>query len=1045
MSVRRRTYNDAPSDGNEYVRQDGAWVLNTGGSGAVPEAPNDAYDYARGSLAWTNDPTFLATNVDHVDFNTAAGYSVGEGELAWNTADGCLNIGMVGGDVILQVGLEHLVYAKAAENLSNGDVVYASGAVGVSSHPEASKFTANGTIEPYLIGGLVTDDFTLGNFGYICMQGVVRSLDTSAWPIGTVLYCSPTVAGGMTSTQPVPPDQAIPIAIVLVSHATQGSVYTRLNPPYSLDQLHDVHITSPTLGDALLYNGGFWHADKIGYDNLDEDITGFTDSWEGMSFDKHDLYVVDDGGLQFEIEKQGGGDVDYWLGNQRATLDCTTGSGTGGRARVALTAGSDANNPATNFIYVTASGSTATLAASTTEPTGAFGWVGKVVVPDATTWATTGEYLIQRTTESMENNSRGLFSHEREKIRSLGTTYLTGGTSTVAITTNGGSPDNVHVEVNAATVSQLHRQSFPAFTTGPYYYGNGTTPYTQITDLNQALSLVDGTAITNNQRYNLVIWGAVNYSTGDCKLFVNLPTDTYLSDEQAKADTNNTADFSVPSAMRTTAFMIARVVLKYTTASGGTFTSLEAYSLLGTPPGVRSGGASAVAATDFLDTEFRVEDDLDTTKKLAFECSGITTGNTRTITIPDYDMTLIDWTNTSSSLLTTGNISSNGGTVYTNDIREYNTANGVTVDSILLKDNYVQRDVNNSFIALMGGSDPLTDTYIQINGSGAAAGANDVNFVTGTLGSTVLKYDHSAPIWDFQSVDMQTLGNTGLGQASVDAIYAFTPRLSVRATAAIQKWANNTASADLYFTKSRNTGVDGHTIVQNGDGLGWIAATGSDGTDFDHDSTGIYMFVDGTPAASSIPGAISFYTAAAGSQYSSERMRITSAGDVGIGYTNPQAKLDIMSDLQFAAGIIVRGVSGAANSWGRIDLVPRNSADTAWDTGGFLYASGTVMAFRSDVTGCILRYNANSSTGRHDFRVNNVSQGTWNSTGLGVDNSSPQTSLHVGGGVTFDEITAPSTPAANDCVLYAKDNGSGKTQLVVKMPDGVETVLATQT
>lgn len=84
--------------------------------------------------------------------------------------------------------------------------------------------------------------------------------------------------------------------------------------------------------------------------------------------------------------------------------------------------------------------------------------------------------------------------------------------------------------------------------------------------MNAALNLTDGTAITNNNRYNLVIWGAVNYESGDCKLFVNLPTDVYGSDSQASADVNATADYSVPDDMRSVAFMISRVVLKYTTA-----------------------------------------------------------------------------------------------------------------------------------------------------------------------------------------------------------------------------------------------------------------------------------------------------------------------------------------------------------------------------------------------------------------------------------------------------------------------------------------------
>lgn len=48
-------------------------------------------------------------------------------------------------------------------------------------------------------------------------------------------------------------------------------------------------------------------------------------------------------------------------------------------------------------------------------------------------------------------------------------------------------------------------------------------------------------------------------------------------------------------------------------------------------------------------------------------------------------------------------------------------------------------------------------------------------------------------------------------------------------------------------------------------------------------------------------------------------------------------------------------------------------------------------------------------------------------------------------GLVLTEISTPPTPAANSCRIYAKDNGSGKTQLVVLMPDGVETVLVTQT
>ena len=44
----------------------------------------------------------------------------------------------------------------------------------------------------------------------------------------------------------------------------------------------------------------------------------------------------------------------------------------------------------------------------------------------------------------------------------------------------------------------------------------------------------------------------------------------------------------------------------------------------------------------------------------------------------------------------------------------------------------------------------------------------------------------------------------------------------------------------------------------------------------------------------------------------------------------------------------------------------------------------------------------------------------------------------------FGEIADPAAPAANSARLYAKDNGSGKTQLVVRFPTGAVQVLATE-
>ena len=49
---------------------------------------------------------------------------------------------------------------------------------------------------------------------------------------------------------------------------------------------------------------------------------------------------------------------------------------------------------------------------------------------------------------------------------------------------------------------------------------------------------------------------------------------------------------------------------------------------------------SSGAASEFADNVFRVKDNSDASKKLAFECSGISGSTTRTMTVPNTDGTI---------------------------------------------------------------------------------------------------------------------------------------------------------------------------------------------------------------------------------------------------------------------------------------------------------------------------------------------------------------------------------------------------------------------
>jgi hypothetical protein len=52
--------------------------------------------------------------------------------------------------------------------------------------------------------------------------------------------------------------------------------------------------------------------------------------------------------------------------------------------------------------------------------------------------------------------------------------------------------------------------------------------------------------------------------------------------------------------------------------------------------------------------------------------------------------------------------------------------------------------------------------------------------------------------------------------------------------------------------------------------------------------------------------------------------------------------------------------------------------------------------------------------------------------------------LASGGGIRLPETTSPAIPPADKVVLYARDNGSGKTQLVALFSSGSAQVIATQ-
>jgi hypothetical protein len=102
----------------------------------------------------------------------------------------------------------------------------------------------------------------------------------------------------------------------------------------------------------------------------------------------------------------------------------------------------------------------------------------------------------------------------------------------------------------------------------------------------------------------------------------------------------------------------------------------------------------------------------------------------------------------------------------------------------------------------------------------------------------------------------------------------------------------NAANPILSFVTGGGTTFGANTAVAASRQLGVMRFYGTDGT-APILAAQIAAFVDGTPGTNDMPGRLVFSTTADGASSTTERMRITSAGNVGIGNTAPITPLHV--------------------------------------------------------------------------------------------------------------------------------------------------------
>ncbi|MHC4301638.1 MAG: hypothetical protein ACYS7Y_30595 [Planctomycetota bacterium] len=352
--------------------------------------------------------------------------------------------------------------------------------------------------------------------------------------------------------------------------------------------------------------------------------------------------------ITMSIEQSGTGDLTMRFSDGDTTLDCTPAD------TIALTAGSDAS-PTENYIYIPQS--TKVLTKSTSDwPSAEHIKVGYFLVPSAAFVQSNGCYINQNWNDHrMGTDSQGHLPHMAETIRLTmrGSVWHSGVAGNAAgseyLEITGTAPSVVEFKSTAGVSYQMHKHTVPAVDMS----GGDTClvvnwnadAYHDVTDL--ADIVVDSTGASLSNRYfNLVFWGVANKSGEFAPIMCNIPSGSYSTQVGAELDLDNYTVTTIPNEFTgesSTGFLVCRLTVHQNPS--GTWTLYATEDLRGTIPGAGTGAAGAGGAlTDFPDNQLTIYNVADDTKIIDFDLSGITTGNTRTITPADADMTLLSTT-----------------------------------------------------------------------------------------------------------------------------------------------------------------------------------------------------------------------------------------------------------------------------------------------------------------------------------------------------------------------------------------------------------------
>jgi hypothetical protein len=203
--------------------------------------------------SWTSEPTLAGAIFDPA---IATPFSQ-VGELGWSDVDKGIAV-QRDATTLSVIGQDTHVYVKCVQpgGMIKGQVAMFAGFDPTTLRPEVQIIVTDGTYPGYVFFGILSEDIAENGFGFCCTNGYVRGIDTSIYPVDSILFACTVNPGDLVVEANLGPAPSLrlPIAAVVKSDAVNGEIFVRSTTGSNLYELHDVEIENEVGGDTLAWN-----------------------------------------------------------------------------------------------------------------------------------------------------------------------------------------------------------------------------------------------------------------------------------------------------------------------------------------------------------------------------------------------------------------------------------------------------------------------------------------------------------------------------------------------------------------------------------------------------------------------------------------------------------------------------------------------------------------------------------------------------------------------------------------------------------------------